>query len=207
MAVKGLEAGKRAALLISECQNGITNPQFSDTPLCRQVVERNTIAQVNALAAGFRAANLPVIHCTISARPDYEGWRVNCVLAAGIKKSGRLQMGTPSAAIHDDIVVAETDIISDRHHGMAAFTGTDVDATLRGFNIDTVVFCGVSTNVALMGGSVEAVGLGYDVVIAEDCAAGGTAETHQVQITMHLPLVATVSSKDAILASPAFTGA
>jgi len=36
------------------------------------------------------------------------------------------------------------------------------------------------------------------VILAEDCAAGGTAETHQMQITMHFPLIATVSSGDAI---------
>jgi len=84
---------------------------------------------------------------------------------------------------------------------MAAFTGTDLDATLRAAGMDTVVFCGVSTNVALMGGSIEAVGLGYTSVIAGDCAAGGTAETHQLQITMHLPLVATIANSTDIVAA------
>ena len=72
---------------------------------------------------------------------------------------------------------------------------------LRTARIETVVFCGVSTNVALMGGSVEAVGHGYSVVIAEDCTAGATAETHEMQITMHLPLIATISSAADIIAA------
>ncbi|MBW8297066.1 cysteine hydrolase [Sphingopyxis sp.] len=193
MTVKGLEPGKRPALLISEMQNGITDRAFRDTPLAEQVATRGIVGKINALSAGFRERGFPVIHCTITARADFYGWNRNCVLAARIFREGNLVSGSHFAAIHDDIVVGGQDIVSERHHGMAAFTGTDLASTLRGLGIDTVVFCGVSTNVALMGGSVEAVGHGYTSVIAEDSAAGGTAETHQIQVTMHLPLVATVS--------------
>ncbi len=201
MAVKGLAPGKRAALLISEMQNGIVDSAHIETPLALQVSERDIIPRINALAAAFRDRGLPVIHCTISARPEFQAWNVNCVIAARIQKVGKLIQGTHFAAIHDDIMVAKSDMISDRHHGMAAFTGTDLDSTLRAAGIDTVVFCGVSTNVALMGGSVEAVGHGYTSVIAEDCSAGGTAETHQLQINMHLPLVATIASSADIIAA------
>ena len=62
--------------------------------------------------------------------------------------------------------------MSHRAHGMAPFTGTTLDATLRGYGIDTVVLSGVSTNIALFGAAIEAVGLGYSVVLAEDCTAG-----------------------------------
>ena len=201
--VRNLESGRRAALVVSEMQNGISNAAYNDTPLIGQVAARDLPARINRLAAGFRHAGLPVIHCTISARPDFRGWPVNCFLAARIAREGQLVHGSSFAAIHDDIALHETDIVSARHHGMTPFTGTDLAATLRAFGTDTVVFAGVSTNVALMGGSAEAVGNGFAVVIAEDCTAGGTAETHQIQITMHLPLIATISSMDAILASEA----
>lgn len=201
--VRNLEGGRRAALVVSEMQNGISNPAYNDSPLIGQVVARNLPARINALADGFRKAGLPVIHCTISARPDFRAWPVNCFLAARIAKEGKLVHGTRYAALHDDIVLHDSDIVSARHHGMTPFTGTDLAATLRAFGTETVVFAGVSTNVALMGGSAEAVGNGFAVVLAEDCTAGGTAETHRVQITMHLPLLATISNAEAILASAA----
>jgi nicotinamidase-related amidase len=201
--VRGLEAGRRAALLISEMQNGITNPAYKTSPLVEQVVARALPAKINALAAGFRERGQPVIHCTVSARDGMRGWQVNCLLAALIAQNNELIHGSVHAAIHDDIVVADGDIISARHHGMTPFTGTDLAATLRAFGIDTVVLAGVSTNVALMGGSAEAVGLGFHVVLAEDCAAGGTAESHKFQVTMHLPLLASVTDSDSILRSPA----
>jgi nicotinamidase-related amidase len=202
MAVRGLEPGKRAALLVSEVQNGITNLAYDDTPLARQVAGRGIVAGINTLAAAFREAGAPVIFCTIAAlRADWDGFRVNCALAARIRRKGLLVTGTRAAAIHDDLAVAESDIVSHRSHGMAPFTGTELDATLRGYDIDTLVLSGVSTNIALPGACTEAVALGYSVVLAEDCAAGATAATHHMQITQHLPLLATITDAKSVIAS------
>jgi len=50
-------------------------------------------------------------------------------------------------------------------------------------------------------GATEAVALGYSVVLAEDCTAGATPETHQMQITEHLPLLATITTAGSVIAS------
>ena len=198
--VRGLEPGNRVALLVVEVQNGITNPAYEDSPLAHQVAARGIVAKINALSAVFRELDAPVIFCTIAAAsPDWAGFRVNCALAARIRRKGRLVYGTEYAAIHDDLVVMPSDILSRRSHGMAPFTGTSLDATLRCYDIDTVVLTGVSTNIALPGAATEAVALGYSVVLAEDCTSGATAETHQAQVTLHLALLAQISSAEAII--------
>ncbi len=208
MAIKGLEKGRKAALLISECQNGIINPDYAaDAPLVRQVAERNIVPKIASLAQAFREQGLPVIFCNIAAPPGFKGFRVNCLLAARLQKEGKLIQGTPFAAIHDDLPVKEGDIVSERMHGMAPFTGTELDSILRGHDVDTVVLSGVSTNIALPGAATEAVALGYNVVLVEDCVSGGTAETHQMQVAMHFPFLATVtdaaSVTEAIALKPA----
>jgi len=183
-------------------QNAIANPAYIDTPLAAQVAARGVVARINALAAAFRTAGAPVVFCTIAARrADFAGFRVNCALAAGIRRKGHLVEGTANAAIHDDLTVEPSDIVCRRSHGMAPFTGTDLDATLRGYGIDTVVLTGVSTNVALPGAATEAVGLGYNVVLAEDCTAGATPESHLMQVTMHLPLLATLTDAASVIAA------
>ena len=160
---------------------------------------RGIVARINILTAAFRAAGAPVIFCTIAARtPDWDGFLVNCALAARIKRTGKLVVGTAGGALHDDLVVEPSDVVSHRSHGMAPFTGTTLDATLRGYGIDTVVLSGVSTNIALPGAATEAVALGYSVVLAEDCTAGATPETHQLQITEHLPLLATITDAESV---------
>jgi nicotinamidase-related amidase len=201
-AVRGLGAGERAALVVNEVQNAIANPSYIDTPLAGQAAARGIVGRINTLAEAFRQAGAPVIFCTIAARSaDFAGFRVNCALAAGIRRKGHLVAGTATAAIHDDLVVEPTDIVSSRAHGMAPFTGTTLDATLRGYGIDTVVLSGVSTNIALPGAATEAVALGYNVVLAEDCTAGATPETHQMQVTMHLPLLTTVTDAASVIKS------
>ncbi len=200
--IRGLEPGKRAALVVNEMQNAIANPAYIGTPLAALVTERGVVGRVNALTAAFRAAGAPVIFCTIAARTaDFAGFRVNCVLAGGIRRKGHLVEGTAPAAVHDDLVVAESDIICHRAHGMAPFTGTTLDATLRGYDIDTIVLTGVSTNIAIPGAATEAIGLGYEVVLPEDCTAGATVESHQMQVTMHLPLLAAVTDADSVIAA------
>jgi nicotinamidase-related amidase len=200
--VRGLEPGKRPALIVNEVQNAIANPSYIDTTLAAQAAERGIVGRINTLAEAFRRAGAPVIFCTIAARTaDFAGFRVNCALAAGIRRKGHLVAGTAGAAVHDDLVVGPADIVSGRAHGMAPFTGTSLDATLRGYGIDTVVLTGVSTNIALPGAATEAVALGYHVVLAEDCSAGATPETHQMQVTMHLPLLATVTDAASVTAA------
>jgi nicotinamidase-related amidase len=200
--VRGLEPGRRTALIVNEMQNGIANPAYFESPLAVLVAARGVVDRINVLTAAFREAGLPVIFCTIAARtPDFAGFRVNCFLAARIVRKGLLVAGTPGGALHDDLIVGPSDIISARSHGMAPFTGTSLDATLRGYDIDTVVLSGVSTNVALPGAATEAVALGYHVVLAEDCTAGATEQTHQMQITEHLPMLATVTDAASVIAA------
>ncbi len=200
--INGLAPGQRAALLVVEVQNGITNPAYEDSPLAHQVAARGIVARINVLAQAFRDQSAPVVFCTIAAAaPDWSGFRVNCALAARIRRKGKLVAGTSYAAIHDDLLVAPTDVVSARFNGMAPFTGSTLDSTLRGYGIDTVVLTGVSTNIALPGAATEAIGLSYNVVLAEDCTAGATPETHQAQITNHLALLAAVRSAEEISAA------
>ncbi|MBB3860953.1 nicotinamidase-related amidase [Novosphingobium hassiacum] len=201
MALKGLEPGKRAALLVVEMQNGIINPAFTAGPLVDQVEARAIVPKINSLAAEFRAHGYPVVHCIISARPGFAGWNNNCYLAHHILRENRLISGSVYAALHDGIDFQPEDYIEERHHGMSAFTGTRLAPLLRAHRVDTVVLSGVSTNVALIGSAIEAVGLGYQALLAEDCSAGATAESHAMQIGMNLSAVASVGRADEIIAA------
>jgi nicotinamidase-related amidase len=198
----GLDGGQKPGLIVVECQNRMTNPRYRDenrAGLMEQVVSRGIIARINRLSAAFREHDLPVVFATISLRPGFRGYKVNCLLAAQLVKNGSLVIGNDAARLNDDLVVEPTDIVSNRISGMAVFTGTEVDAILRGFDVDTVVLAGVSTNIALPSSACEAVGLGYNVALAEDCTAGGTAETHHMQVTMHLPFLATIATSGEII--------
>ena len=195
----GLDKGQRAALLISECQRSMTDPRESAVAaLNQQVHERSILPKIAALAQACREQGVPVMHCTIVALPGFKGFSVNCRLSRLIVQNGELVAGHPKAQIAEELTPQPGDIVSQRCHGMTAFHGTELESILRGLGIKTVILVGVSSNIALPGMCTEAVNRGFNVVIAEDCTAGGTAESHAFQVKNHLPFLATISDSAAI---------
>jgi nicotinamidase-related amidase len=194
MKVRGLDRGQKAALLISECQIGIVDAEHSDSGVAQQIKARDTLPKIAAFAEVCRAHGVPVIHCTIVPMKDFRGFKVNSALAAMLKKGGVIHAGNPLSGIVPILKPQADDIVCERSHGMSAFQGTELESILRGLDIDTVLLAGVSTNIALPGIAIEATNRGFEAVLIEDCTAGGTAESHQLQITLHLPLLTTISN-------------
>jgi nicotinamidase-related amidase len=62
-----------------------------------------------------------------------------------------------------------------------------------------VVATGVSVNLGVLGLAIEAVNLGYRVVIPRDAVAGIPDEYAEAVLRETLPLIATVTTVDAVL--------
>jgi nicotinamidase-related amidase len=194
----GLQA---AALVISECQLGILDPASSVTPtLAAQAAERGIVPRIAELAAAFRAAGLPVVHCHIAHRPDLAGIRPNSLLGALAIKNRTLIAGTPDTLPPAELAPQPADHVSRRATGLTAFYGTDLDATLRLRSVETVVLTGVSTDVAIPGFALEAVNRGYYVLIPADCVAGTSATSQEFMMGGLLPAIARITDSATLLA-------
>lgn len=202
MALRGLGAGDRPALLISECQRGVIERGLSpfDT-LAEQAEARGIVAGIATLAAAFRAASLPVFHLHVVHREDCADVPMTNVILARSVKHGRMRVGTPDVETVAGLEIDERDIVHARGFSLVAFHGTDLDQQLRNRGITTLVLCGVSSNVAVSGTALCGSDLGYQVLIAEDCIAGASAASHAFMVEQSLPLYATVTSSAAIAAS------
>jgi nicotinamidase-related amidase len=187
------------ALVISECQVGFVgedDEQIVIPGLADQARRRGIVGRIAALIETFRSADLPVVHSTFVPFPDFHGTGRNSRLMAGLVKNGKLREGEPAADIHPRLAPARSELVTRRIHSLSAFHGTELDMYLRMRGVGTVVFAGISTNVAIPASSVEAVNRGYQVVVVEDCTAGGTEETHAFAVTHTLPLLATVTDSE-----------
>lgn len=190
----------RAALIVSECQRGILDPDISMLPgLAEQASKRHIVAHIARLAQAFRDVQQPVVYCTIAHRPDLAGVLANSLLGAMTRKHPRMLAGTTDVEVPEPIRPKHDDFVSCRTTGITAFYGTDLDAMLRLQMIDTLVVCGVSTNIALPGLAIEAVNRGYQVLLAEDATAGVSADTHVFMVEHVLRAVSVVSSTGALL--------
>jgi nicotinamidase-related amidase len=197
---RGFEAGKRPALLISECQRGVIDPLLSDFPgLAEQVKQRGILARINRLAEAFRSAGLPVLHLHVVHRTGYVDLPRTSVIIARSTKQNRMIAGSEDVSAVPEMSPAPSDIVHARSFSLVGFHGTDLDSTLRNMGVTTIVPVGVSTNVAISGLSLCGSDLGYQVVVPEDCIAGASPQTHEFIVANLLPLYSTVSDSDAVI--------
>jgi nicotinamidase-related amidase len=201
-AVRGIGPGRRVALVISECQRGVLDPERAAfAGLARQCAERGVLARVAELAAACRAAGHPVVHAHVAHRADFAGLAVTNPIAARCVREGRMVAGTADVEAMPGVAPAPGDHVSRRHSGLGMWYGTDLDSTLRNQRVETVVLAGVSTNIALFAGALGAADRGYQAVVVEDAAAGASAADHEWMVTHALPLVATVASTAGVVAA------
>jgi biuret amidohydrolase len=79
--------------------------------------------------------------------------------------------------------------------------GTDLDPLLRNLGVATLVVVGVSVNVAVTNLVMDAVNLGYRVVLPRDAVAGVPADYADAVIDNTLSLLATVTTTADVVAT------
>jgi nicotinamidase-related amidase len=193
--IRGLHQGQRSALVVSECQRGVVDPDGAIFPgLAEQCAARGVLPRIVALAEQFRAAGLLVVHAHVVHRPDYRGFASTSLIAALSRRDARMIAGSRDVEPMPPLLPTAADHVSARHSGLGMWYGTDLDSTLRNDGVETIVFTGVSTNVALFAGAIGAVDRGYQAVLAEDASAGASAEAHDWMVANTFPLLTTIAT-------------
>ena len=82
---------------------------------------------------------------------------------------------------------------------MSAFFGAELDLQLRRRRCDTVVICGVATNLGVEATARGAFDLNYNVVIAADGCASVAPVLHEFAVQNTLPRIARVRRTAEIL--------
>jgi len=186
-------APAHTAVLTMEVQRGVVGDLSALPALSQAAEDVGLFASIRELLRAARSAGVPVVHCTAGpdkvpdAPPNYPG----AAAMAKRRAAGGGGEGPGFAELVVDIGPEPTDLVVERHHGITPFTGTELDAVLRRLGTRTVVACGVSLNVGIIGLSVEAVSLGYRVAVALDAVVGVPVEYGKAVIEHTLPFVAT----------------
>ena len=96
--------------------------------------------------------------------------------------------GTWGAAIVDDLIPAEGDIIIEGKRGLDTFASTNLDFILRSKGIETVIIGGFLTNCCVESTMRSAYENGYRVITLTDCTAATSAEEHDNAIAYDFPM-------------------
>jgi biuret amidohydrolase len=189
-----------SALVTSECQNGVIGAA-SVLPELAAAAAESVIPNGAVLCAAARAAGVPVVHCVAGRRADDRGSNHNARLfGALVRLPVRMDLGTPSVEVIREFAVTSGDLVLSRIHGLNPMAGTELDPVLRNLGVSTIVVIGVSVNVAVTNLVMDAVNLGYQVVLARDAVAGFPPSYAQAVIDNTLSLLATVLTSAEIIA-------
>jgi nicotinamidase-related amidase len=183
------------ALLTMELQRGVVGDLAAFPALADEVARKGVVETTRRLLEAGRRAGAVVVHCTAEFRADRLGTAANTPLHAGVlKRPDHMLSGSGGTEIVPGLFEPGRDLVSSRLHGVSPFTGTSLDAMLRAMQVRTVVATGVSLNVAVVGLCIEAVGLGYAVVVARDAVAGVPATYAQEVLEHSLANIAVITT-------------
>jgi nicotinamidase-related amidase len=195
-----LAAPDRCAVLTMEIQRGVVGDLTSFPELAAAAAQVGVVANTARLLAGARERQVPVVHCTAEFRADRAGTSVNCqLIAAMVRNPAHLLAGTPPTELVAGLGPEPGDLVCPRLHGVSPFSGTSLDTWLRNLGVRTVVATGVSVNLGVLGLAIEAVNLGYTVVVPRDAVAGLPAGYADALLDNTFPLIATLTTVDGLV--------
>jgi len=203
MADLALDA-ERAALCIVEMQNDIVHESNVGEKglggvLAAAVQKRGVIPRLRALVAATRARHLPILYINFCGKPDFPRPRTRLHRLAASKP--RLVEGTWGVRVHEALAPQPEDFVLERTVGVDGSYGTQLYPVLRALGRTTMLMTGVSTNLAVEGIVRASVNRGFDLVVIEDCCASYPDEWHRFSIENIMPLLATVTTSDTVIAA------
>lgn len=92
------------------------------------------------------------------------------------------------------------DVIVTKHQP-GAFYGTDLEPQLRRRKIETIVICGIATNIGVESTARVAFEHGYNVVFVSDAMTARDADLHTMAVTKYFPTIGRVRTTDEVIAA------
>jgi biuret amidohydrolase len=199
-----------SALVIIDMQRDFLEPGGFGAALGNDVARlQSAVAPCRAVLAAARENGVLVIHTREGHRPDltdappHKVERGDPAMRIGAPgPMGRILVrGEPGHDIIADLYPQAGEPVIDKP-GKGAFYQTDLDLMLRNRGIDTLLVCGVTTEVCVNTTVREANDRGYRCIVLADCCASYFPEFHAAGLAMIKAqggIFGSVSSSQALL--------
>lgn len=181
----------KTALVVIDLQKGIVAMPVQ--PYTPDIV----IGNASKLAQAFRAQKMPVFLVHVTMTPDKQG-----ALHPDSDQPMQIPASRPSdwADFVDGLDMQETDlVITKRQWG--AFYGTELDLQLRRRGIETIVLCGISTNIGVESTARDAYERGYQQVFVEDACSARSEGEHAHTMQVLFPRIGKIRLTEDVLAA------
>ena len=166
----------KALLLTLDFINDITHPQGKIARYAERIEHNHVIEQANQAITYARQQKWPIAHVKVGFDATYAQCPKHSPMFGSAAEHQALQLDSWGTAFNDKLAHKQTDTVITKHR-VSAFYNTDLETLLRAQHIDTLVLCGVATNMAVEHTARDAHDRDYRVVILTDAceAASDTA--------------------------------
>lgn len=182
----------RTAIIVIDMQRDFLEPGGFGESLGNDVsLLQAAVEPIKALLAGARRKSMLIIHTREGHRPDLsDAPRAKVERGAPSLRIGApgpmgriLIRGEPGQDIIPELYPIEGEPVIDKP-GKGAFYATDLLNILRNRDIESLIVCGVTTEVCVHTTVREANDRGYRCIVPGDCCASYFPEFHEIGLRM-----------------------
>jgi nicotinamidase-related amidase len=180
-------APAHTAVVCVECQNGVLGKDSILPALAADA--QPALAAIEKLLALARSAGVLVVHTPFLGSLGGPG--TTPLMRSTARVTAEWAPGHPATEILTPLL-DPTDLVVGRHQGASPTWGTELLPILRARNIQTLIFAGVSLNVAIPLAVGQAAHEGFHVIVPRDAVVGTPADYGQLVLRNTIAMLARV---------------
>lgn len=169
---------KKALFVTVDFINDIVHPDGKIPRCAAMVEEQQTLKHVNKALAWAREQEIEVAHVRVGFPIGYANCPSSSPLFGKAAENEILLLDTWGTEFHRELNVKEDDFIVTKHR-VSIFYNTNLESLLRAKQIDTLILCGVSTDMAIETAVREAHDRDYQIFVLGECCAATSVDIHQ----------------------------
>ena len=179
---------KKTALVVIDLQKGIT--AINTEPYTSKIVVENTVKILREL----RKNKMSVFLVHVTPSPDLKD-----ALRPVAETSYQMLKYDPSwSEFVPELNIQSSDFIITKHQ-WGAFYGTELDLQLRRRGIDTIILCGISTNLGVESTARYAYELGFNQIFVSNAMSARSKEEHENSLKYIFPRLGLVRKTEEVL--------
>lgn len=179
---------QKTAVVVIDLQKGITS--LPTEPYSSKVVIENTVK----ILTKVRQKNMPVFLVHVTPSPDLKD-ALHPVSETTFQSSG---YNSSWSEYVPELNIQPSDFLITKHQ-WGAFYGTELDLQLRRRGIDTIILCGISTNLGVESTARYAYELGFNQIFVSDAMAARSKEEHEFPLKYIFPRLGLIRKTDEVL--------
>ena len=182
----------KTALVVIDLQRGIVAPPSAPHS------STEVVARAAQMAAALRKAGGTVVFVHVTPSADGKDG-LKPITDAPVGAGGRT-LPPDWAEIVPELAPQPSDVIITKRQ-WGAFYDTELDLQLRRRGVDTIVLCGISTNIGVESTARDAYERGYNQIFVEDAMAARDVEEHRHTVRSLFPRIGRVRTTEEVLAA------